>query len=93
LKKRIIEAGEMSQQVRKALAIFQRIWFDSQHPHGNSKLSVTPVALNTTPSHRLICRKTTNSHKIITNHFKKENYHVFFFSFVKKEVKVLISCF
>ena len=39
--------------------------FNSQHPHGNSQLFVTPVPGDLTPSHRYTHRQNTNAHKII----------------------------
>ena len=38
--------------------------FNSQHPHGSSKLSVTPVPGDLTPSHRHTYRQNTNAHEI-----------------------------
>jgi hypothetical protein len=39
--------------------------FNSQHPHGSSQPSVTPVPGNMTPSHRHTFRQNTIAHKII----------------------------
>jgi hypothetical protein len=38
--------------------------FNSQHPHGGSQLSVTPVPEDPIPSHRYTCRQHTNAQKI-----------------------------
>ena len=43
----------------------------SQHPHGGSHLSVTPVLEDPTPSHRHTCRQDHNAHEIKIN---KKNY-------------------
>jgi hypothetical protein len=39
-------------------------WFNPQHPHGSSQLSVTLVPRDPSPAHRHTCRKNTNAHKI-----------------------------
>jgi hypothetical protein len=44
--------------------------FNSQHPHNDLKLSITPVLGNPTPSQRHTCRQNTNVHKI--NCFKRK---------------------
>ena len=41
--------------------------FNSQHPHGSSQLSVTPVPGDLTPSHRHTSGQNTNVHKIKIN--------------------------
>jgi hypothetical protein len=41
--------------------------FNSQQPHGNLQLSVTPVPGDPMPSHRYTCRQNTNAHKIKIN--------------------------
>jgi hypothetical protein len=46
---------------------FREWGFDSQHPHGSSQLSVTPVPGDPTPSHRHTCRQNTNAHEIKVN--------------------------
>jgi|UPI0000F4F6F2 hypothetical protein len=43
--------------------------FKSQHLHGSSQLSVTPVPGNLTPSHRHACKQNSNTHKMKINHF------------------------
>jgi hypothetical protein len=41
--------------------------FNSQHPHGSSKLSITSVPGDLTPSHRYPCKQNTNAHEIKIN--------------------------
>jgi hypothetical protein len=43
---------------------FRGAGFDSQHPHGSSQLSATPVAEDPIPSHRHTCSQNTNVRKI-----------------------------
>jgi hypothetical protein len=42
---------------------------NSQHPPGDSQLSVTPVPGDLTPSHRHSCKQNTNEHKMKINYF------------------------
>jgi hypothetical protein len=41
----------------------RRPGFNSQHPHGTSQLSVTPVPEDLAPFHRHAFRQNTNAHK------------------------------
>lgn len=45
--------------------------FKSQHPHGSSQSSVTPVLGDMTPSHRHACRSNTNAHKKRLSGYRK----------------------
>ena len=46
------------------LAVFPKgLGFNSQHPHGSSQSSATPVPEDLTPSYRHTCRQTTTTCK------------------------------
>jgi hypothetical protein len=62
--------GEISQRLR-TLDALPEPRFNSQHPHGSSHLSVTPVPGLLTPSHRHTCRQNTNKNKTKKLYFKK----------------------
>jgi hypothetical protein len=72
LLKRNWGAGEMALWLRALAALPEDPGFNSEHPHGSSQLSVTPVPGDRTPSHRHICRQNTNAQKIkINTNFKR----------------------
>jgi hypothetical protein len=50
--------------------------FNSQHPHGGSQVSVSPVPGDLTPSHRYTCRQNTNTHTIKNKPLKKFCYKI-----------------
>jgi hypothetical protein len=56
--------------VKSTGCCFRGPGFNSQQPHSNSHLSVTPVPGNLTPSQRHTCRRNTNAHKIKIPYFK-----------------------
>ena len=57
--------GWRSGSVVKSTGCFSRVpRFNSQHPHGSSQLSLTPVPGDPTPSLRHACRSNTNDHVI-----------------------------
>ena len=43
--------------------------FHSQHTHGSSQLSTTPVSEDPTDSHRNKCRQNTNTNEIKINKY------------------------
>jgi hypothetical protein len=49
---KILGAGEVTQWLRALGCSSRGPGFNSQHPHGSSQLSVTPVPADPTPSHR-----------------------------------------
>lgn len=53
------------------LSSSKRLGFNSQYLCGSSRLSVTPVPGNLTPSHRKVCRQNSNTCKIKINYLKK----------------------
>ena len=55
---------QMAQRLRALSTLPDGPGFNSQHPHGSSELSVTPVPELLTPSHKQICRQNTNAPKI-----------------------------
>jgi hypothetical protein len=54
----------------------KRLRFNSQHPHGSSQLSITPVPGDLTPSHRQTCKQNTNAYKIKNKLFKEKKKKV-----------------
>jgi len=47
--------------------------FNSQHPHGSSQPSVTPLPGDPTPLHRYTCRQNTTAHKKIHCFIREKN--------------------
>ena len=68
----------MAQWLR-AHTVLPYLGFNSQHPHGGSQLSVTPVPGGLIPSHRHTYKHNTNTHKIKRKKSKEEmeNPHIF----------------
>ena len=64
-------AGEMAQQLRALAALPEDLSSISQHPHGSSQLSITPVPGDPAPLYRHTCRQNANAHEI-KNKFKKD---------------------
>jgi hypothetical protein len=62
--------------------------FNSQHPHGSSQLSITPVPRDPIPFHRHACRQNTNAYKIINKNIFSQN--LFFRVFFKKDLFIVI---
>ena len=54
----------MAQMLRALAALTRGPGFNSQHSHGGSLLSVTPVPGLLMPSHRHTCTENINAHKI-----------------------------
>jgi hypothetical protein len=50
----------------------RRPGFNSQHPHGSSQPSVTPLSGDLKPSHRHTCSQNINVYNIIINYFFKK---------------------
>ena len=66
MKSKFVGAGGMAQRLRAVTALPEDSpGFNSQHPHGSSQLSVTPVPEDLTPSDRHIGRQNNaNAHEI-----------------------------
>jgi hypothetical protein len=53
--------------VKRTDCFYRRSEFNSQHPHGGSQLSVTPIPGDLTLSHRHTCRQNSKANKIKMN--------------------------
>jgi hypothetical protein len=62
-KKPLSRAGKMAQWLGTLGDLPEDQKFNSQHPHGNSQLSVTLAPEDPTPSQRHTCRQNTNACK------------------------------
>ena len=53
-----LRAGDMTRWLKSTDCFYRESWFDSQHPHDGSELSVIPVPEDLTPSSGLYSHRT-----------------------------------